>query len=664
MKTANLAIMFTDIQGYTEKTSASSREEARDLLSKHANLLMPIIRHFRGRLVKTIGDAFLVVFYSPTAAVLCGTTIQDALYRYNSDKDSQNHINIRVAINVGEVILSRGDVYGEAVNIASRVENITPAQEVYLTESVYLSMNKTEIRTERIGEFNLKGIPEPVTVYCAPHNKITQTEDDVSGAGNIQRRLTAPALLTMPYGGKHLAEVDSEIITPRRLKVLLISALILLVAAISTFIVPRVRNNYQWSQVESAIGRGQIERAQSLLNQIPNRVETDTSRRFILQVEIATRLLERHESERSALILADLKPQDLSDKTMVFRLQLRALEQFIEAGQLDTALHTISSIATYSDTEKRALIDMHIVLAEALLKIGRFEELKSEVEFLQTVAPGNAKTHLLAGHLHMALSQREQTFQEIKTAFIHYEKALQTELALASNELLLDNVAHSYEELQENEKQQVIIITQAASLIDKYLGAKAIDPLISQLENGNNNKLARRALTAQIAKLGASSDVDNIKLAIEDLEGITCNTATNRRHAMRLIDRLRETGTADVRPLGALLKFAAKQNGCQAYALQAIQRLIGKDIGFMAKSDLTLAPVLEELSNANCQRLKNRQRAKAILDNMKRIGDLRTVGPILAFAQKSPKCAEQAINTASAILGTKVQFQESSAENQ
>ena len=76
MKTKNLAIMLTDIKGFTDKTSSNTREQMISLLKKHNEIVTPILDTYYGTIVKTIGDAFLVTFESPTNAVLCGITIQ------------------------------------------------------------------------------------------------------------------------------------------------------------------------------------------------------------------------------------------------------------------------------------------------------------------------------------------------------------------------------------------------------------------------------------------------------------------------------------------------------------------------------------------------------------------------------------------------------------
>ncbi len=166
METRNIAIMLTDIKGFTSKTASFSRAETQELLSKHRELVLPVLEKFHGRLVKTIGDAFLVAFNSPTDAVICGVEIQDVLKAHNAAKLQSEKIEIRIAINSGEVAIhDDGDIYGDAVNITARLESIAEAGEVFFTESVYLSMNKKEVPSSEIGYRQFKGIPEKIKVF-------------------------------------------------------------------------------------------------------------------------------------------------------------------------------------------------------------------------------------------------------------------------------------------------------------------------------------------------------------------------------------------------------------------------------------------------------------------------------------------------------------------
>ncbi|MFY0523370.1 adenylate/guanylate cyclase domain-containing protein [Archangium gephyra] len=168
MKTANLAIVFTDIQGFTERTSRQTLEQNQRLLKVHNDLLTPVFRSFGGRIIKSIGDAFLVTFESPTQAVLSGMAIQDRLWQYNRSALDAERLDVRVAINVGEVRVESNDVFGEPVNIASRVESIAEAGEVFFTEAVYLAMNKAEVPAQEVGAFELKGIPGKIRVFRVP----------------------------------------------------------------------------------------------------------------------------------------------------------------------------------------------------------------------------------------------------------------------------------------------------------------------------------------------------------------------------------------------------------------------------------------------------------------------------------------------------------------
>jgi class 3 adenylate cyclase len=167
MRTETLAIVFTDIKGYTAATSSQTHVQNASLLKSMARVVVPFVKAFDGRVVKTIGDAYMLVFHSPTDAVRCALAIQDRLHMENMSRGADQGIHVRIAANIGEVRVHRGDVFGEPVNIASRIETVTPADEVYISESMWLTMNRSDIALEKVGEYDLKGIPDPVTVYRA-----------------------------------------------------------------------------------------------------------------------------------------------------------------------------------------------------------------------------------------------------------------------------------------------------------------------------------------------------------------------------------------------------------------------------------------------------------------------------------------------------------------
>lgn len=108
----NLTIMFTDISGFTRHTEKISRDQLMNRLDTHNKLLMPIVAHFEGKVIKTIGDAFLITFESPTNAVQCGTYMQYTLKKYNQGIPDGEQIHIKVSINAGEVTATDTDVFG------------------------------------------------------------------------------------------------------------------------------------------------------------------------------------------------------------------------------------------------------------------------------------------------------------------------------------------------------------------------------------------------------------------------------------------------------------------------------------------------------------------------------------------------------------------------
>lgn len=181
--------------GFTEITSRQSRAQNKSMLQQHDHLMLPVIAQFGGRRIKSIGDALLITFRSPTDAVRCGMALHDKLAEFNAKRLPTEEMHIRVAINVGEVRVEGKDIFGEPVNVAARVESVTPADQIYFTEAVYLAMNKAEVPCESVGTEKLKGIPEPVRLFRVPAHNINRL---VPGDENLDA-----VLGELPFGGMH-----------------------------------------------------------------------------------------------------------------------------------------------------------------------------------------------------------------------------------------------------------------------------------------------------------------------------------------------------------------------------------------------------------------------------------------------------------------------------
>lgn len=165
MHSRNLTVVFAGICGYAERVGAQTWEESQRMLRLHEALVDPVFRKFGGRRIKQIAGTFLVVFESPTQAALCAAALMDRVRRFDASLPPEQQLRARVGIHLGEVRLSRGDVFGEPVNIAARIEAQTGPGEVLLGESVFLSMNRAEVEVQDAGERVLKGVPEPVRVF-------------------------------------------------------------------------------------------------------------------------------------------------------------------------------------------------------------------------------------------------------------------------------------------------------------------------------------------------------------------------------------------------------------------------------------------------------------------------------------------------------------------
>jgi formylglycine-generating enzyme required for sulfatase activity/class 3 adenylate cyclase len=160
------AIVAGDIAGYSRLMELD--EESTHLRMKRIqrDLIEPSITEHHGRLVKTTGDGFLAIFDSPLEAVRCGIVIQQNIFGRNASLPKDHWIEYRIGINLGDVIIEDDDIYGDGVNIASRLESIANPGEVYISGGIYEQIkNKLVCGYESLGDRRVKNITDPVRVY-------------------------------------------------------------------------------------------------------------------------------------------------------------------------------------------------------------------------------------------------------------------------------------------------------------------------------------------------------------------------------------------------------------------------------------------------------------------------------------------------------------------
>src|SRR5216117_1222654 len=159
------AIMFTDMVGYSALAQRDDKI-ALELLEEHRRLLRELFPQFHGTEIKTIGDAFLVEFGSALEAAQCAIEIQRTLAKRNHDVTSDRRIELKIGIHIGDVVHREGDVYGDGVNIASRIEQLAGAGGICVSMDVERQIrNALEARFEKFGSADLKNIKLPMDLF-------------------------------------------------------------------------------------------------------------------------------------------------------------------------------------------------------------------------------------------------------------------------------------------------------------------------------------------------------------------------------------------------------------------------------------------------------------------------------------------------------------------
>jgi adenylate cyclase len=180
------AILAADVAGYSRLMGADEEGTLERLKAVRRELVDPKIAEHKGRIVKTTGDGLLVEFASVVDAVRCAVAVQQAMPERNTGVAADHRIELRIGINLGDVIVEGDDLYGDGVNIAARIEALADAGGVFVSNTVHDHVrDRLPFAFEDLGEQQVKNIARPVRVYRVR---------DVSGAANSP---SAPAL-TLP----------------------------------------------------------------------------------------------------------------------------------------------------------------------------------------------------------------------------------------------------------------------------------------------------------------------------------------------------------------------------------------------------------------------------------------------------------------------------------
>jgi formylglycine-generating enzyme required for sulfatase activity/class 3 adenylate cyclase len=160
------AIVAGDIAGYSRLMELDEEGTHGRVKRIERDLIEPSIAEHHGKLVKTTGDGFIAIFDSPVEAVRCSIVIQQNLVGRNASLPTHYRIEYRIGVNLGDVIIEPDDVYGDGVNIASRLEGIADPGQVYISGGIYEQIkHKLVCGYESLGDRKVKNITDPVRVY-------------------------------------------------------------------------------------------------------------------------------------------------------------------------------------------------------------------------------------------------------------------------------------------------------------------------------------------------------------------------------------------------------------------------------------------------------------------------------------------------------------------
>ncbi len=183
------AILAADVVGYSALMGEDEAGTLATLKALRTTFIEPLIAEHRGRIVKLMGDGFLVEFASATDAVTCAIAWQKGA----DDRDAQMPLQFRIGINLGDIVIEDDDIYGNGVNIAARLEAIAAPGGVCVSAVVHDQVRrKLGEAFSDLGDKALKNIDEPVRVFAWP-------------AATLEDRTVRPAPETEPLGKRSIA---------------------------------------------------------------------------------------------------------------------------------------------------------------------------------------------------------------------------------------------------------------------------------------------------------------------------------------------------------------------------------------------------------------------------------------------------------------------------
>ena len=194
-----VAILAADVVGYSRLMEQDEATTLAELKVRWSEVMEPLVAGHQGRIFKRIGDGMLVEFGSAVAAVECAVELQKAMAAANGDAPAERHIVLRIGVNLGDVMVEGGDLYGAGVNVASRIEGLADPGGVAIANAVHEHVHG-RLSTVFVngGSHEVKNIERPLHIWTwSPGDGARTSLDAASGA--LQPPPSRPSIAVLPF---------------------------------------------------------------------------------------------------------------------------------------------------------------------------------------------------------------------------------------------------------------------------------------------------------------------------------------------------------------------------------------------------------------------------------------------------------------------------------
>jgi class 3 adenylate cyclase len=207
------AILAADVAGYSRLTGLDEEGTHVQLREHLCSLVDPKIAEYRGRIVKNTGDGLLAEFGSVVDAVRCAIDVQRGMAGRNVKIPRERRIEFRIGINVGDIIVDRGDIFGDGVNIAARLEGLADAGSILLSDDAHRHVRgKLGVPIEDLGEHELKNIAQRVRVYRVLAEHLGRQPLHVGHHGSLANQ--SPTVCGLTFAGEVFAQSNITMRVP------------------------------------------------------------------------------------------------------------------------------------------------------------------------------------------------------------------------------------------------------------------------------------------------------------------------------------------------------------------------------------------------------------------------------------------------------------------